>query len=330
MKTWVLGQALAIGAALMSLAGCGAPSIASARDAPRGLVQLDQTATGASGDLIFTSADRNANGDYIFVWSYPRGRFVKAIGRAAGIGMCSDENGNVWLAEDAGRELIEFDHSGSIEKQLPDDGYNAAPWGCSVDPTTGNVAAINIDSGDLVVWANASGSGTIYETSLAMGYSCAYDDRGNLFGYGLDRQYKGELVELPKGSATAQSIGLKQSVPGDGWIQWDGRHLAVQVGARDDHTATIDRIKVVGSTGTVVGKTLLLSPRRLPQFGPPQFWIQGRTLLESTGYDGKEIGLWKYPDGGKPKRLIIGSGGSHAYYIDGLTVSAASVDKRTR
>jgi hypothetical protein len=276
------------------------------------------------GDLIFVSADRNASGYYIFAWSYPRGRFAMKIGGASGIGMCSDKAGDVWLAENAGRQLVEFDHSGSIIKTLPDENNDHAPWGCSVDPSTGNVAAINIDDGKLVVYPNGSGSGTAYQTSLGAGYSCAYDAHGNLFGYGTNRQYKGQLVELRAGSSTIGDISVRQTLPGNGWIQWDGNHLAMTAERQNDYTATIDRLRVTGSNAKVVGATVLASPRRLPQFGASQFWIQGRTVAESIGYDGKEIGLWNYPAGGKPKRVIVGSGGSHAYYINGLSISRAA------
>jgi hypothetical protein len=311
------------------LAACGALRQAQDDMQPpigaSGVTPQNNAANGlGSGDLVFASADRNASGYYIFAWSYPRGRFAMKVGGAAGIGMCSDHAGDVWLAEDAERQLAEFDHSGLIIKTLPDESYNRAPWGCSVDPSTGNVAAVNIDDGDLVVCENASGSGTAYQTSLDMGYSCAYDDQGNLFGYGINRLYKGQLVELPKGGDTVGDISVDRRLPGDGWIQWDGKHLAVTAGAQNDHTATIDRLLVSGTTARVIGKTLLENAGRLPQFGVPQFWIQGHTILESTGYNAKVIGLWSYPRGGKPKRLIRGSGGSHAYYIDGLTVSAAA------
>jgi len=312
--------ALSSCAAAALVGGCGGsqPPIG----APGFASPIKDVKRAAAGDRIFVSADRDTSGNYIFVWSYPGGRFVKSISGAAGIGMCSDKAGNVWLAEDAGRELIEFDRNGSIEKRLADEGYDHAPWGCSVDPSTGNVAAINIDDGDLIVYQNASGSGAVYQTSLGMGYSCAYDGEGDLFGYGINRQYKGQLVLLPVGSNTVEDVSLNKSVPGDASIQWDGQHLAVQVGAKNEHTATIDRVAVSGSTGTIVGTTYLVSPRKLPTYTIPQFWIQGGTIAEATGPNGKSIGLWNYPRGGNTKQIIEGSGGSHTYYIDGLTVSA--------
>lgn len=313
--------ALSIGAAAALLAGCGGSQ--SPIGGP-GVTPQNNTANGlASGDLIFASADRNASGYYIFAWSYPRGRFAMKIGGESGTGMCSDQAGDVWLADVAGRQLVEFDHSGLIIKTLPDESYNHVPYGCSVDPSTGNVAAINSDDGDLVVYENASGTGTAYKTRLGMGYSCAYDDQGNLFGYGINREYKGRVVELPKGANTVGVLSLDRKLPGDGWIQWDGKHLAVSDLPQNDHTATIDRLRVSGSTAKVIGKTYLENVGRLPQFYVPQFWIEGTTILESTGYYAKAIGLWNYPSGGKPKRVIRGSGGSHVYHADGLTVSVA-------
>jgi hypothetical protein len=317
----LVGSALIIGVAAL-FAGCGGsqPLIGAPRVTPQ-----NNAANGlGSGDLLFASADLNASGYYIFAWSYPRGRFAMKIGGAGGIGMCSDQAGDVWLANVAGRQLVEFDRSGSIIKILPDEGYNHVPYGCSVDPSTGNVAAINNDDGDLIVYENASGTGTAYKTSLSMGgYSCAYDDQGNLYGYGINGEFNGRLVELPNGANAVGDLRVDKKLPGDGWVQWDGKHLAVSGLPQNDHTATIDRLLVSGSTAKVIGKTYLENVGRLPQFGVPQFWIQGRTILESTGYNAKAIGLWSYPRGGKPKRVIRGSGGSHVYYIHGLTVSVA-------
>jgi hypothetical protein len=312
-------RALVVSAVALSLSSCGGsqPPIGAT-----GAIQQRNVAevrSAGNSDLIFASADFNGSGYSMFVWSYPRGRFVKELAKdLAGRYLCSDKAGDVWLTD--GGSLVELDHSGNVEKRLYEY-YNGDADACSVDPSTGNVAAIN-RNGDFVVYANASGSGTIYQTYLYRGSSCAYDDRGNLFGYGYDRNYNAHLVELPKGGETVEDLYFNQRVAGDESIQWDGKYLALQVGAKNDHTVVIDRIKVTGINAKVIGTTLLVSPRKVA-VDLPQFWIQRGTVMESTGYDAKEIGLWKYPDGGKPERLIRGSGGSHAYYIYGITVSVA-------
>jgi hypothetical protein len=188
------------------------------------------------------------------------------------------------------------------------------PWGCSVDPTTGAVAAIN-SSGQLVV--NGSGG---YSTSLAEGYYCAYDDQGNLFGVGLNSDYEGQLIELPKGGSSAENITLKQSIEGTGAVQWDGKYLAVQA-ADSGNTVTIYRLAVSGSNATIVGTTQLLSPRKEKPLRAVQFWIQGNSIAEPIGGEGKEIGVWRYPEGGHPIRIIQSRGGFHIDYTAGVTVS---------
>lgn len=272
--------------------------------------------SGSSGDVLFATAD-DISGYYVLVWSYPRGKFIRKLD-GTGVGMCSDTSGNVWVADVAFTNLIEYKHNGNLEKELPD-GFGT-PWGCSVDPNTGNLATMQ-EYGGLVVFANASGSGTAYSTNLATGYFCAYDDKGNLFADGVNDSNQGELVELPKGSTKVESIALNQSIGGTGAVQWDGQYLAVQA-SQDGHHATIDQVQVSASTGTIVGTTLLDSPRTTAPLA--QFWIQGNVVAEPTGRDGREIGLWKYPEGGQPMRVIERGGGYKASIIKGLTVSVAS------
>jgi DNA-binding beta-propeller fold protein YncE len=266
--------------------------------------------------VLFASAD-DLSGYYVFLWSYPRGMFLELVRGGSGIGMCSDNSGNVWLADNTLHHLDKYDHNGNLVQVLPDS--FGVPNGCAVDPITGNIAVTHQDSGTVAIFADGSGSGSGYLTSLATGYFCGYDDRGNLFADGINSNNQGQLVQLRKNGLTFTNITLKQRIAGTGAVQWDGKYLAVQA-AQGAHTVTIDRIRVAASSGTITFTTQLKSPRTGP--APlAQFWIQGRTILEAIGIKGKEIGLWAYPSGGDPKRLISGAGNYHAYYIKGLTVS---------
>ena len=54
--------------------------------------------------------------------------------------------------------------------------------------------------GQVVIFKNATGSGTVYNTPLAKEYFDGYDPSGNLFADGFGSSSNFVLVELPKGS----------------------------------------------------------------------------------------------------------------------------------
>ena len=317
MKRYALG----IAAAAALLAGCGGsqPPI----DAPGAMPPMVATRTvgdtsrlGASnGDLLFVLAGARSTVG-LYARTYPRGKFVLHT-ETFGTGLCSDDSGNVWVANSTLNALDEFTRAGYETTIVPD--RYGSPGGCSVNPITGAVAAINQDNGELVVNGNAS-----YSTSLVAGYYCAYDDHGNLFGVGMNSDYEGQLVELPKGANSVENITLNpnESLQGTGAVQWDGKYLAVQA-AHSGNKVTIYRLAVSGSNATIVGTTRLVSPRKETPIRDVQFWIQGNTIAEPIGSEGKGVGDWRYPEGGPPVRVIGRSGGYHVVYTLGVTVSVA-------
>ena len=110
------------------------------------------------------------------LWSYPNGRFLRHIGGVpGGPAMCSDKSGNVWAA--AGQTVVEYDHNGNVVGSV-EDHVGLGAVGCSVDPTTGNLAVTNEDSGTILVFPQGTGSGTAYSSPLTWSYFCGYDDQG--------------------------------------------------------------------------------------------------------------------------------------------------------
>lgn len=191
--------------------------------------------------------------------------------------MCSGKSGDVWAA--AGHYVERYDHNGDWLGSLQDKvGLGAV--GCSVDPTNGNVAVTNADSGTILVFPHGSGSATTYSSPLTWSYFCGYDDRGNLFADGTYNS-QGALVELTKGGGSAKLISLDQSIVGSGTVQWDGQYLAVEA-SETSGSATIYQISVSGRTGQIVGTTQLTLPSK-GATPASQFWIQGNIILRSTG-----------------------------------------------
>ena len=81
--------------------------------------------------------------------------------------------------------------------------------------TNGDLAVGILDgpsTGDIVIYKNASGSGTFIKTPLAREYFDGYDDNGNLFFDGFTSGSAFQLDELPKGSTKVQTITTSNTV----------------------------------------------------------------------------------------------------------------------
>jgi hypothetical protein len=76
--------------------------------------------------------------------------------------------------------------------------------------------------------------------------------------------------------------------------------LVIQI-AEASGTATFALVKVSGSSGKVVGTTTLTATEN--SYGPTQFWLQGRTLIEPDGGNAY-VGLWNYRAGGSPTKTL--------------------------
>jgi hypothetical protein len=263
-----------------------------------------------SGDLLYIS---EYGGDVIDVFSYPQDTFVKSIAYLDGTpqGECVDKKGDVWVVEIGGHPTIEeFSHDGTPIRSLSDQGEN--PYGCSVDPVTGDLAVSSeygsaSFQGSVSVWKKAAGTPTVYiDPAIELMQWCGYNNDGNLFVDGLPPSGKSEFgfAELPKGSKTFTNIGLKGIVfPGN--IQWDGSSLTVGDPSYKSGSA-IFRVQVSGSKATITGKTVLKG-----SYEVYQSWIQGDTVIgPDDGPSLSTVQLWKYPAGGKPTvTLSKGSSG---------------------
>jgi len=173
-----------ITAAVALLVACGG---AKSGSLPQGVVQAQSRAhraSGSSGELVYVTTK---NG--VAMLSYPDGTLVGMIPWYFDNGeLCSDpSNGNVYIPE--GGSIYEYAHGGTtpiVTLSLPS-GITVT-GGCSVDPTTGDVAQIGwtVIKGSsrtvLLVFSQSSNSPKeIVSSKLpGLGYP-AYDNSGNLF-----------------------------------------------------------------------------------------------------------------------------------------------------
>jgi len=267
----------------------------------------------------------------ICIFALPSGKNVGAIDDEetyANVGLCSDSVGNVFATGfyqaarhntgSSGAVVLEYPHGQTTPiAVLSVPGILAGA--CSVDPTTGNLAVIFSDSpswgSGVAVFANAAGTPTIYGDAELDILQCGYDGSGNLFvGGNPIKPAKMRLAELRAGGSTLTGIGLnlKGTI---GQIQWDGTYLAIE----NESPRKIDRVKVSGSKGTIIGVTSLGGVRHVALS-----WIQGGQVVAGDGTKAsgtKHLALWPYPKGGTAQHFVSVVPGRHTFFA--VTVSVA-------
>jgi hypothetical protein len=150
--------------------------------------------------------------------------------------------------------------------------------------------------GQVVIFKNATGSGTVYDTPLSREYFNGYDSKGNLFADGLGPSYGFMLVELPKGSNKFVTVKTGNGPTFPGSVQWDGTYLTVF----DQETGTMYQYTITGTTAT------LKHTFQLSGVGDcAQTWIVKGLLYcgDATNGDGA---VFKYAASGSPKAIFTG------------------------
>jgi hypothetical protein len=317
-------RSLGIGLAVVLLAGCGGQS-AGPGTMPQGAT-VEGTAhrgswmrPGTSGsDLLYVSSYFS---DDVYVYSYPAGSLVGTLtGFSQVQDMCSDQKGNVWIANDSGGsegagEMLEYAHGGTSPIATLND--TATPIDCSVDAKTGNLAVANSSYRpygiNLAIYVHAQGTPTYYNTKV-LPISCSYDNRGNLFVQGQVGVYSYDVTWLPKGTSQFRHFKRRPFAYSRYGVQWDGKYVAIAASGDTD----IYQYTLRNGIGRQVGHTHING-------GVERFWIQGSTLLST---EGDSVFFWPYPGGGSYTKEITGPSGSYALF--GVTVSVAPLGSRIR
>ncbi len=268
-------------------------------------------------DLLYISDFRTVK-----VYAYPQGQLEGVLrGFDLSFGECVDNKGNVFVVNFDSNQIFEYAHGASTKRAVLQSPSHA-PSGCSVDPTTGNLAVAArgySSSATLEVYKRARGTPKQYiDPRFQRFYFCGYDSHGNLFADGATNSGAFAFAELPKGTRTLQNVTLNQAILLGGQVQWDGANVAVA----DARSAVVYQFTVSGSYGDKVGTTLLGQNARYIQ----QFWVQGRTLVVPNVYRGphyrplSDVLFYRYPAGGSATKRIVGRLGQ---YARGAVVSLA-------
>jgi hypothetical protein len=271
-------------------------------------------------NLLYVSDSKGS----VTVFSYPGFKRVGVLqGFKSPAGLCSDpRNGDVYVVDTNSLDLFKYRHGATKPvKTLSMFGY--FPFGCAVDPTSGNIAVASYSAqpsgpGALSIFRRGAFFPTNYTDPAFNAYFfCSYDDHGNIFVDGADaNSYHTEFAELPQGSTTFKAIRLDKVIGFPGGVQWDGTYMAVA----DAMSRILYRFKISGSRGKSVGALRFKADRSTLLH---EFWIQGRAIAMPYGTVSREVrsvGRWPYPSGGPLTRSIALP---HAAELVGVTVSLA-------
>ncbi|MBV8529871.1 MAG: hypothetical protein JO104_01020 [Candidatus Eremiobacteraeota bacterium] len=316
MRISVFCYALSLGAVVGLLAGCGGSQtpIGAPGAMPQGRAMATHAGRGASwmlpearnDDLLYVGNDDRE----VYAYSYPR---MKLVGQLLGIdavtgGLCVDKNGDVFVTTQTNNSkgptsyVYEFAHGGTNPIASLQDSYWTSS--CAVDQTTGNLAVTDPVAGNVAIYAKAQGNPTYIGSPVWPNWS-AYDNHGNLFVDGQTGNTGNApyaLTELPAGGSSFTVVSLNESI-GLHALQWNKGELVTSF-RKSIYDTTLDlyRIKITGTSGRIVGTTIL-NIRKKPHYRG-QFLILGDNIL-AAGAPYACLQLWHYPSGGDAVKTLV-------------------------
>jgi hypothetical protein len=241
--------------------------------------------------------------------------FGQITGFSAPYGQCIDGKDNVYITDLGSAMVYEFAHGGTTPIATATDSYGF-PIGCSVDPTTGNIAVSDFNGpsygpGGIDIFSGGlNGTQTNYaDPNLTLAWPGAYDPKGNLFVEGTNTSFGSTFDELPAGRSKFTLLnGLSIGFPAG--VQWDGSYIAAtDQGYQGGFTSAIIRVTVSGSSVTPVRTTRLTDncSGSSDYMDVSQPFIGGTTRKENAVIAGNldcssRLNVWNYSEGGNPKR----------------------------
>jgi hypothetical protein len=255
---------------------------------------LDATAKSTYFDYVI-----NLYGTYASIFNYPKS--AKQIGTITDVGGQGCTNvlygygkNRFWIV--AGSDQItEYSAPQKPIKTLstPD---GSMPSSCAMN-SDGDLAVGDLQTGDVILYRHASGTGKAIASPLFAEYFDGYDNKGNLFFDGFDINTTVLLEELPKGSDTVRPISTSNTIRFPGSVQWDGKYMTVF----DQYSNDFYRYTIEGTKATLKS-TIALSGSS----DCAQTWIAtGVVYCGDAGNDNGEV--FKYPAGGSPIAVLSGN-----------------------
>ncbi|MFY9718040.1 MAG: hypothetical protein WAK16_00205 [Candidatus Cybelea sp.] len=265
-----------------------------------------------NAELLYASDEGRGEVD-IYLYARPN---KELVGRLAGFdipsGECSDGAGNVYVTDFIAADVLEFARGGSTPKKTLS--VKGEPIGCSIDPTTGNLAVSAFEgaerrtgSGGVWIFPNAKGKPTLYaDAELQEYWSPGYDNKGNLFVEG-EKPNSPTLDELPRGGGSFEEIALSgATITSPGGVMWDGAYVAAGDQEYQGGLSTaIYRVRISGSTGNVVRTTQLTDACNASgATDVVQPWVEGTEVVGGDISCSLRFDYWNYARGGAPTKSI--------------------------
>ena len=218
------------------------------------------------------------------------------------LGECVDAANDVWIVDSGGNEVIEYAHGSTTP--ISGIGTSAGdPVGCSVDPTTGDiaigVAQFTSAPGWLQICTLPSRQCTIYKhTPVAYVSFVSYDKNGNLYIDGNDRNGNFVLAARAPGGNFNKITIQGATIRAPAAIVNKFGVLSLGQGAAG--TSTIYRL---APDGTVTGSTNLSKADDCTQFAISGNLKYARVTCPNLGGN---VTKYQYPAGGNPVVTISG------------------------
>ena len=236
-------------------------------------------------------------------FDYPKGD--SSIGEISGVaddpqGECGDAlygaaKRDFWVVSSGADEIEEFTVGGTGPIKILSESTGEAA-GCAMDPSSGNLAVTLLGTGAVVIFTDASGTGTVVADGMASTYFDGYDNKGDLFVDGITESDTYGVVEMASGSSSFSPVTLSNTIQFPGGIQWDGKYVTLN--DQEGHAiygytcsgmrCTLERTVSLSGSGDCAGT-----------------WIgKGDVFCADAGNEAVEV--WKYPAGGSPIASLTG------------------------
>jgi hypothetical protein len=236
-------------------------------------------------------------------FDYPKGD--SSIGEISGVADAQGECGNAlygaakrdfWVVASGVDEIEEFAVGGTGPiKTLSESA--GEPAGCAMDPSTGNLAVSLLGAGDVVIFTDHAGTGTVVADGMDSTYYDGYDNKGDLFVDGITESDTYGVVEMASGSSSFKAVTLNNSIEFPGEMQWDGKYVTLndqeahgiyQYTCSDDSCTSNNTVELDGTSDCV------------------QTWISGKYVY-CPDFPNEVADVFAYPAGGSAIATLTGS-----------------------
>jgi hypothetical protein len=305
-------------AAIITACGGGVPAFATfpgARVAPSLVARMDERKSWVSPDiarsqqLLFESDLGTSDVD---VYSLPDMTLKATLtGFVEPLGECSDNHGNVWIANTYKDEMFEYSHAGKRINTIKNAGPN--PQGCAVNPSNGEIAVIEYSAagytgpGEVDVYSKPSAKPKVLRNPDMFFYEFAlYDPGGRLW---IDGGSTFSNILSKCGRSSCSTVILHGgSIFSIGSIAWDATKSTMVVFDLYCHDVPSLCSYPVSEQGRIGSPTLYLNyaggglctvvQTALATVGKQSYVVGGDSEYTCTGYQNSTVDLWSYPAGG--------------------------------